>query len=128
MEPVHNLPCIAHVSNGNGTVFRTESILLFYIFFQFQTHDKNPMKLIVIGYEGVYSFGLLFISCETCHQLSNAFEECGETFDQFTRYAFPVNIQRNMPLVINFGQQPVEFYCFGSIACTRDTYKRVRSN
>lgn len=124
--------CTIDDSNGNGTVTITKCLLLFfklpfYILIQTQ-RDQNVVMLLTIVYEGLYSFGILFMSCEIGHQLSTAFEEYSILIDQLKWYLFPVEVQRIMPIVIHFGQQPVLFYCFGSTACTRDTYKRVCIN
>lgn len=54
-----------------------------------------------------------------------AFEESSAIVDQFEWYRFPAEIQRMMPLILSFTQQPVEFVCFGSIACNRETFKYV---
>lgn len=79
-------------------------------------------------FEAIYSYGVLFVSCEIGHQLSSAFDECSDMIDQLNWYLFPAEIQRMLPIITNFAQQPIVFYCFGSTACTRETYKRVRIN
>lgn len=46
--------------------------------------------------------------------------------NQFDWYLMPADIQRMLPIIVNFAQQPVYIVCFGSAACDRDTFKYVR--
>jgi hypothetical protein len=43
--------------------------------------------------------------------------------DQFKWYLFPSEIQRMLPLILNFAQQPIEIKCFGNMKNDRDTFK-----
>lgn len=72
-----------------------------------------------------YAFGLLSITCEVCQRLNLAFEKCSDMFDQLDWYLFPNKIQRMLPIIFAFTQQPTEVKCFGSIACDRVSFKRV---
>lgn len=36
-----------------------------------------------------------------------------------------LKIQKILPIVIQFTQQPIEVKCFGSVACDRETFKYV---
>lgn len=76
--------------------------------------------------EILYSFALMFITCEIGQEIYNAFDECGDMINQFGWYLFPKEIQRILPIIVNFAQQPIVFYCFGSTACVRQTFKYVR--
>lgn len=54
-----------------------------------------------------YAFGLMIVACEFGQRINLAFNECMEMIDQFDWYRLPANIQRMLPLVIAFAQQPV---------------------
>lgn len=82
--------------------------------------------LLITIIEAMYAFGVVFISCELGQRSTNDFEECSEMIEQLDWYLFPAEIQRMLPIIINFAQQPIVFYCFGSAACSRDTFKKVR--
>ena len=75
--------------------------------------------------EIIYAFGVLFITCELGQRLNQAFEDCNDIINQFKWYSFPVEIQKMLPIIMNFAQQQVVFYCFGSTACIRETFKSV---
>lgn len=76
----------------------------------------------------VYAFMVFFISCELGQRLNVAFDECSELVDQFAWYRFPKKVKRLLPLTLNFTQQPIELKCFGSVACSRETFKSVSFN
>lgn len=77
-------------------------------------------------FEIFYAFGALLIACEVCQRVNIAFEECGDMVVQFEWYLFPIDIQRMLPLILNYMQQPIEIKCFGSVTCDRETFKFVR--
>ena len=75
--------------------------------------------------EVAYAFGILFTACELGQRMNHAFNECNDMIDQFDWYLFPANIQRMLPIIINFAQQPIVIKCFGSTAAVRETFKYV---
>lgn len=75
--------------------------------------------------ETTYAFSVMFICCELAQRISVAFDECSEMVDQLDWYLFPAKIQRMLPTILNFTQQPIEIKCFGSTACDRETFKSV---
>lgn len=86
------------------------------------------MMMFYIFVDGSYGFGLVFVVSELCQQVCNGFEEMNEVMDQFHWSSYPVKVQRMLPLVINYTQQPIEFKVFGSIACCRESCKKVIFN
>lgn len=84
------------------------------------------MVLFITAIQTFYSFGVVFIACELCQRAKFAFEECIEMIDQFEWYFFPAEIQRMLPSIIHFTQQPIELKCLGSTACDREAFKSVR--
>lgn len=81
--------------------------------------------LLIIVFEIIYAFGTLLLSCEVCQGMNIAFEECYDMIVQFEWYLFPVAIQRMLPMILNYMQQPIDIRCFGSTACDRETFKDV---
>lgn len=82
------------------------------------------MPLIV---EIVISFGMNFSICEIGERVSGAFDEINDVFDEVNDwYMLPFELQKMLPVVVMSVQQPIYLECFGSISCTRDTFKRVR--
>lgn len=90
--------------------------------------SENVAVLLRRMIELIYAFSSLFIVCELGQRESLAFEKCSDAIGQIEWYLFPANIQRMLPIIINFAQQPTEFRCFGSVACDRETSKNVGPN
>lgn len=67
----------------------------------------------------------MFASCELCQRSTLAFDECNDMFAQFKWYLLPTGIQRMLPMILNFVQQPTEIKCFGSAACNREMFSYV---
>lgn len=72
-----------------------------------------------------YAFGMIFLVCELCQRASDEFEEICDTIDQFHWYSFPEKIKHLLPTILIVAQEPVGIDCFGSMKCTRDSFKRV---
>lgn len=68
---------------------------------------------------------MVFFACEIGQRFSNAYEEIEVVIDQMNWNYLPIGIQRMLPNVMLNVQQPFEIMCFGSTACTRETFKKV---
>ena len=88
-------------------------------------HDDNLLVLLATIAEVLYAFGLLLTACELCQRNSQAFNECSDMVEQIDWYSFPVEIQRIMPIIFHFTQQPIELIFFGSSVCNREAFKYV---
>lgn len=75
--------------------------------------------------EMFWSFALIFIYCEFGERVSTGFSELNDAINQFNWYTFPIEIQRDLPIVMIFAQEPVVVSGFGNIACVRLTFKSV---
>lgn len=73
------------------------------------------------------SFGLVFIACELCERVSEAFERIEDVMDQLNWYGSPTEIKRILPMIIVNTQEPVSIECFGSISCSRMVFQKVFS-
>lgn len=69
----------------------------------------------------------LFVGCEFCQQMSNAFDETNAKIVQLHWYRFPIEIRRMIPTILMVTRRPVEFKYFGSVPCNRETFKKVWS-
>lgn len=69
---------------------------------------------------------LTFLPCELGERMSSVMFEINESIDQLDWFLFPHGIQKMLPIILLAVQQPVEIKCFGSIACSRDSFKNVR--
>lgn len=87
--------------------------------------SANLAVLVTIAFQVFYAFGVMFTACEICQRMSLAFDECNDMVDQFEWYFLPDDIQRTLPLFIQFAQQSVDIKWFGSVASDRETFKYV---
>lgn len=87
--------------------------------------ESNSFVLLMITLDALVSFGSVFIICELCQRITNAFEEIEDVITQFKWYIFPDEVKRMLSIIINTGQQSVELKCFGSTSCNRETFKKV---
>lgn len=72
-----------------------------------------------------FTLFILFITCELGGQISSDFDGINDQINQFDWYLCPLKVQKILPPIMANLQQPVEFKCFGSFACNRDTFKAV---
>lgn len=72
-----------------------------------------------------YAFCTLFIACELGQRLMDAFGGIEYTICQCDWHLFPIEVKRMLWAVLAMLQQPVSLECFGSIACTREVFKKV---
>lgn len=96
------------------------------IFLQFQLHHGDSlMAVLIIAFQVFYGFGAMFTTCELSQRINLAFDECNDIIVQFDWFLLPVKIQRMLPAIMHFAQQPVNINCFGSSACDRALFKSV---
>lgn len=98
--------------------------LKFIIHLNFKSNN-NLEALFISIVELLATFTLLFVPCELFGQLSSKFDDINDRINRFNWYLFPLEMQRMLPLIMINAQQPVDFGCFGSFACNRDTFKKV---
>lgn len=103
----------------------TITIILIVLFFIQSRHELNAVVLFEIIFEGGYAFGLVLISCELGQQMTDAFESCNTVLCELEWYLFPVGIRKMLPPILLIAQVPVRLECFGSNACTRESFKKV---
>lgn len=77
-----------------------------------------------------WSFIAIFVSCELSERMSMRFDEIKETINQSNWYSFPIEVQRMLPPVLMYTQEPIflhGFGRFGTLTLTRETFKKVIS-
>lgn len=68
---------------------------------------------------------VLLLSCELGQRINLAYGECSDMVDQLDWHLFSSDIQRLLPLILQFTQLPIEIKCFGSVACGREAFKHM---
>lgn len=85
------------------------------------------MVFVVLFMQAVYAFGSVFVVCELCQRVSQAFNEVNGVFTEFDWIVFPKEVKRLIPISIIFAQQAIDVKFFGSLNCSRDSFKQVSS-
>ena len=75
---------------------------------------------------GFWSFAFMYLFCEFGERVSNGFDELNDAIYQSDWYTLPLHIKRMLPTVILAAQQPIGIRIFGSIRCSRETFKKVK--
>lgn len=84
------------------------------------------MVLVTTVFYTLYAYGTVFLVCELSECMGNVFNKINDKFDQLEWYLFPFEVQKMLPTIITMTHQPTEIRSFGSIACCRETFKKVR--
>lgn len=92
--------------------------------FKFQSH-KVFLTIIVAIVELFAATILLFASCELCGRISTGFDDINDMVDEFDWYLFPIRMKKALLILMINAQKPVEYRCFGSTVCNRETFKKV---
>lgn len=69
---------------------------------------------------------LVLFTCEAGQQFSNAFSKVDDIVCQLNFYLLPIEIQRMLPILIMYAQEPLVVVFFGSLSGTREQFKKVR--
>lgn len=78
--------------------------------------------------EACCAFGFVLFVCEIGQRFSVQFDDVMLVIDQFDWNTFPINVQRMLPIIMLNAQEPVELECFGSVMCSRATFKGVSAS
>lgn len=73
----------------------------------------------------MWSAGLAFIPCELGERLTAAFIGISDDISNLDWHAYPIGMQKALPLVIINAQELITLECFGEISCTRGVFKSV---
>lgn len=76
-------------------------------------------------FEFIYAFGILLVVCELSERIVNAFGELSGVIDQCDWHLYPVEIQKLLPFLIMNTSKPIAIEYFGSLTCSRSSFKKV---
>lgn len=81
--------------------------------------------IILLVFELLWSFFIIFFVNETGERASLAFNEIDEMVNLFDSYCFPSDVQKMLPIFMVMVQKPFRLVVFGSVTCGRDSFKEV---
>lgn len=101
-------------------------LCVFFFHFVFQSSPvMDPLILILATTSTLCALFAIFVVCELCERVNNAHLSIAHVVDQFNWYEFPDVMLRLLPTIFINVNETVEFNCFGTMACNRDTFRRV---
>lgn len=102
---------------------------VFNLFAKFQSHPEINVVLILASvFLASDVLCILFCICDLFQRITDAYNGINDVMIQFDWYRFPIQINRMLPIILMANQRPVNFECFGSISCNRETFGRVCFN
>lgn len=94
---------------------------------EFQSKDEDDILLLLISIHNMFwAFMLVFTACELGERVRSEFDGVRFLVDQLKWYLFPYRFRPLVPTIVANAQNPVEFKCFGSISCSRESFQTVR--
>lgn len=73
----------------------------------------------------ICQFSWIYLLCNNGEEVSSKFGKLSDSFFHCSWYTFPTDLQKLIPIVINFAQKDVRMNGIGNLACTRETFKQV---
>lgn len=89
--------------------------------------NLNPMEMFQPVFLVVWSFVIIFANCEAGEFMTKQFNQFDDELCQCNWYFFPIDLQRKFLVLILTSQQLTFFKGYGSIVCTRNSFKEVTS-
>lgn len=83
------------------------------------------MLLLISIHNMFWAFTLVFVACELGERVRNEFDCVRFLVDQLKFHLFPHKLRKLVPTITINAQNPVEFKCFGSISCSRESFQKV---
>lgn len=74
---------------------------------------------------GILALVFVFIACELGQRFTNAFVDVDNVLSQIRWYLLPNEMQRILPMVLIYAQEPIVVQFFGSMSCSRTQFKSV---
>lgn len=74
---------------------------------------------------GCWSIAIVLFASEIGQRFNNGFVRIDDKINEFDWYLLPMNIKRMLPTMMINAQQPIYINCFGSLTCSRETFKKV---
>lgn len=99
----------------------------FFLLIDFQSHDEiDTVVLAEVVFYGFWAINVVLIACELGQRISNSFETIENRINLLAWYSLPIEVQRILPIIMINAQQPAIVAFFGSIACSRLQFKKVK--
>lgn len=74
----------------------------------------------------IWAFAVDFLVCELGQWAANQYEAFNDELSSCAWYSLPIDMQRLYWIFLLDTQQPLHVQSYGSIVCSRETFKKVR--
>lgn len=99
----------------------------FFCIIHFQSKESLEFGILTdLCNKLLYAYGLLAVYCEVGHRLSAKFEGLSDILCECDLHLLPIDLQRQIPIVLFFMQNTPALTSYGNLGCSRETFKRVR--
>lgn len=85
--------------------------------------DSSVLLSSIFG--GIWGTFFVFATCESSERFDSALSEVDDTIGQLDWYLLPFEVQRMLPLIMAYTQKALTIKFFGSIACSRELFKKI---
>lgn len=68
----------------------------------------------------------LYVFCHFGDQITQQFNDVQDAVFNMAWYKFPLEMQKNIPMIISLAQKEVYVEAFGNIHCTREIFMKVK--
>lgn len=85
--------------------------------------DSDLLVGSILG--GSWAACLVFASCELSERFDITVSEVSDMIGQIEWYLLPIEAQQMLPVLIMYCQKSMTIKFFGSIACSREQFKKV---
>lgn len=77
---------------------------------------------------GIWALNLVLVVCEFGQKMSDEYEGVENALNELDWYLLPTDIQRMLPMMFMYCQEPLIINFFGSLSVSRWQFKKVRKN
>lgn len=96
----------------------------FSIHLLFQS-QSSLMDLAILFFQNLGAFFFIYLACEFGEQVRNAYDGIECEMSQLGWYRLPMEVQKILPTVMVFAQEPVVLRGLGSVVCSREVFQKV---
>ncbi|XP_055296830.1 odorant receptor 22c-like [Sitodiplosis mosellana] len=120
-----------HFSDTNSSLilvfflFTTISICNLFLQINMLFEDGNFVSIWHVGFVASPIIFWLYLFCHFGDQLTESFGNVDNAFYQLSWYELPLDMQKCIPMAISLAQKEIYLQGFGSINCTKDTFKKI---
>lgn len=94
----------------------------------FQKQNEFDIVALIAIVEVFFAFVTTFSVCELCQRMTDKFSHVNDALCNIDWYLLPKEMQKMLPIVIMFAQEPFNFEIFGTISSNCELFEKVRQS